>query len=177
MFQGSPTYTGTNSMYIVKESKYYHIFSLYSLQGWYNVLWLRRLVYEQSFSCYWCMYFMIMNCLFINFFIFFRVAVSRSKDVPPFGPNIPAGAKFGKQKAFADFLLTKGEECSSFYRNWRGAPLKQFYWLMCGCRQKSSFKRCIYFKLCTFEIRMWKIWLKIHSSHANVLEQKKNFDI
>lgn len=40
----------------------------------------------------------------------FRVAISRSKDVPPFGPNIPAGAKFGKQKAFADFLLTKGEK-------------------------------------------------------------------
>ena len=41
---------------------------------------------------------------------FLRVAVSRSKDVPPFGPNIPAGAKFGKQKAFADFLLTKGKD-------------------------------------------------------------------
>ena len=40
----------------------------------------------------------------------FRVAVSRSKDVPPFGPNVPAGAKFGKQKAFADFLLTKGKK-------------------------------------------------------------------
>lgn len=38
---------------------------------------------------------------------YYRVAVSRSKDVPPFGPNIPAGAKFGKTKAFADFLLTK----------------------------------------------------------------------
>ena len=38
-----------------------------------------------------------------------RVAVSRSKDVPPFGPPIPAGAKFGKQKAFANFLLTKGK--------------------------------------------------------------------
>lgn len=38
---------------------------------------------------------------------YYRVAISRSKDVPPFGPNIPAGAKFGKQKAFADFLLTK----------------------------------------------------------------------
>lgn len=54
---------------------------------------------------------MIINCLFI----FFSVAVSRSKDVPPFGPNIPAGAKFGKQKAFADFLLSKGEEFSSLY--------------------------------------------------------------
>lgn len=42
-------------------------------------------------------------------FIIFRVAVSRSKDVPPFGPNIPVGAKFGKQRAFADFLLTKGD--------------------------------------------------------------------
>ena len=41
--------------------------------------------------------------------IIFRVAVSRSKDVPPFGPNIPVGAKFGKQRAFADFLLTKGD--------------------------------------------------------------------
>jgi len=45
-----------------------------------------------------------------NLFFLCRVAISRSKDVPPFGPNIPAGAKFGKQKAFADFLLTKGEE-------------------------------------------------------------------
>ena len=44
----------------------------------------------------------------------YRVAVSRSKDVPPFGPNIPAGAKFGKQKAFADFLLTKGKK-KAFY--------------------------------------------------------------
>lgn len=44
-------------------------------------------------------------------FPYCRVAVSRSKDVPPFGPNIPAGAKFGKQKAFADFLLTKGKGC------------------------------------------------------------------
>ncbi|XP_015753678.1 PREDICTED: signal-induced proliferation-associated 1-like protein 1 isoform X3 [Acropora digitifera] len=38
---------------------------------------------------------------------YYKVAVSRSKDVPPFGPNIPVGAKFGKQRAFADFLLTK----------------------------------------------------------------------
>ena len=51
-------------------------------------------------------YFLFVCCTY------FRVAVSRSKDVPPFGPNIPAGAKFGKQKAFADFLLTKGKECS-----------------------------------------------------------------
>lgn len=70
-----------------------------------------KLVHEPSFSYYWCIYFMIINCLFI----FFSVAVSRSKDVPPFGPNIPAGAKFGKQKAFADFLLSKGEEFSSLY--------------------------------------------------------------
>lgn len=44
-----------------------------------------------------------------HLYIIFRVAVSRSKDVPPFGPNIPVGAKFGKQRAFADFLLTKGD--------------------------------------------------------------------
>ncbi|EDO42942.1 predicted protein, partial [Nematostella vectensis] len=38
---------------------------------------------------------------------YYRVAMSRSKDVPPFGPPIPAGPKFGKQKAFANFLLAK----------------------------------------------------------------------
>ena len=52
----------------------------------------------------------------------FRVAVSRSKDVPPFGPNIPAGAKFGKQKAFADFLLTKGKAVFSPGRGLAGFP-------------------------------------------------------
>jgi len=51
---------------------------------------------------------------FVCFLTFLRVAVSRSKDVPPFGPNIPAGAKFGKQKAFADFLLTKGKDFGLF---------------------------------------------------------------
>ena len=37
------------------------------------------------------------------------VAVTRSKDVPPFGPSIPEGATFNKGKDFADFLIVKGE--------------------------------------------------------------------
>lgn len=37
----------------------------------------------------------------------YRVAVSRSKDVPTFGPQIPHGAVFPKSKAFRDFILTK----------------------------------------------------------------------
>ena len=49
------------------------------------------------------------NCQMNNLFSCCRVAVSRSKDVPPFGPPIPSGAKFGKQKAFANFLLAKGK--------------------------------------------------------------------
>lgn len=35
------------------------------------------------------------------------MAVSRSKEVPVFGPPIHAGATFPKGKAFADFLLAK----------------------------------------------------------------------
>jgi hypothetical protein len=47
---------------------------------------------------------------FLPFFSeYHRVSVSRSKDVPPFGPPIPASSKFGKQKAFANFLLTKSK--------------------------------------------------------------------
>ncbi|XP_075043185.1 signal-induced proliferation-associated 1-like protein 3 isoform X1 [Mixophyes fleayi] len=37
----------------------------------------------------------------------YRVAVTRSKDVPPFGPPIPNGVKFRKSDVFRDFLLAK----------------------------------------------------------------------
>ncbi len=37
-----------------------------------------------------------------------RVAVSRSTDIPFFGPPIPEGAIFDKNDTFTDFLLTKG---------------------------------------------------------------------
>ena len=35
------------------------------------------------------------------------MAVTRSKDVPPFGPPIPSGIPFRKSDAFRDFLLAK----------------------------------------------------------------------
>ena len=37
----------------------------------------------------------------------YQVAVSRSKEVPIFGPPIPVGATFAKSKHFVDFLLSK----------------------------------------------------------------------
>lgn len=37
----------------------------------------------------------------------YRVAVSRSKEVPIFGPPVPQGATFAKGKTFADFVLAK----------------------------------------------------------------------
>uniref|UniRef100_A0A0A9ZCU3 Signal-induced proliferation-associated 1-like protein 2 n=1 Tax=Lygus hesperus TaxID=30085 RepID=A0A0A9ZCU3_LYGHE len=37
----------------------------------------------------------------------YRVSVTRSKEVPAFGPPIPEGALFPKSKAFAEFLLAK----------------------------------------------------------------------
>ncbi|XP_058789822.1 signal-induced proliferation-associated 1-like protein 2 isoform X2 [Phymastichus coffea] len=37
----------------------------------------------------------------------YRVSVSRSKEVPVFGPPVPAGATFSKGKHFADFILAK----------------------------------------------------------------------
>ncbi|XP_076239000.1 signal-induced proliferation-associated 1-like protein 2 [Calliopsis andreniformis] len=37
----------------------------------------------------------------------YSVAVSRSKEVPIFGPPVPPGATFTKGKAFADFILAK----------------------------------------------------------------------
>lgn len=39
----------------------------------------------------------------------YSVAVSRSKDVPPFGPPVPKGACFSKCAEFHDWLLTKSE--------------------------------------------------------------------
>jgi len=35
------------------------------------------------------------------------VAVTRSKDVPPFGPPVPSGVTFRKSDVFRDFLLAK----------------------------------------------------------------------
>ncbi|KOC68991.1 Signal-induced proliferation-associated 1-like protein 2 [Habropoda laboriosa] len=37
----------------------------------------------------------------------YSVAVSRSKEVPIFGPPVPPGATFARGKAFADFILAK----------------------------------------------------------------------
>ncbi|NXS58252.1 SI1L3 protein, partial [Brachypteracias leptosomus] len=37
----------------------------------------------------------------------YSVAVTRSKDVPPFGPPIPLGVTFRKSETFRDFLLAK----------------------------------------------------------------------
>ncbi|XP_067682950.1 signal-induced proliferation-associated 1-like protein 2 isoform X2 [Haliotis asinina] len=37
----------------------------------------------------------------------YRVSVTRSKDVPPFGPPIPENASFTKSAEFVDFLLAK----------------------------------------------------------------------
>ncbi|KAK0174637.1 hypothetical protein PV327_010391 [Microctonus hyperodae] len=37
----------------------------------------------------------------------YTVAVSRSKEVPIFGPPVPSGATFNKGKSFADFILAK----------------------------------------------------------------------
>lgn len=45
--------------------------------------------------------------LLTKFFKNFSVAVSRSKEVPVFGPPIHQGATFPKGKAFSDFLLAK----------------------------------------------------------------------
>lgn len=39
----------------------------------------------------------------------YSISVSRCKDVPQFGPPIPAGATFPKSKDFRDFLLTKSK--------------------------------------------------------------------
>lgn len=45
------------------------------------------------------------NCIF--FLSISSVGVSRSKDVPPFGPPIPKGVTFPKSAVFRDFLLAK----------------------------------------------------------------------
>ncbi|XP_062844788.1 signal-induced proliferation-associated 1-like protein 2 [Trichomycterus rosablanca] len=38
---------------------------------------------------------------------YYRVAVTRSKDIPLFGPLFPKGARFPRSQAFRDFLLAK----------------------------------------------------------------------
>ena len=45
----------------------------------------------------------------------FRVAVSRSQDVPDFGPPIPPDSVFKSNKAFRDFLLSKGRQTPSCF--------------------------------------------------------------
>ena len=45
----------------------------------------------------------------VSIYFLFSIAISRSKDVPPFGPSIPEYARFPKSAEFAQFLLAKGE--------------------------------------------------------------------
>ena len=45
-----------------------------------------------------------------NLYLNCSVSVSRSKDVPPFGPPFPDGAMFPKSPEFVEFLLTKGDK-------------------------------------------------------------------
>ena len=42
------------------------------------------------------------------------IAVTRSKDVPTFGPHFTDGALFKRGPDFAEFLLTKGKICLYF---------------------------------------------------------------
>ncbi|KAJ8348179.1 hypothetical protein SKAU_G00267680 [Synaphobranchus kaupii] len=46
---------------------------------------------------------------------YYRVAVTRSKDIPLFGPLFPKGARFPRSPAFRDFLLAKAvnAECAA----------------------------------------------------------------
>lgn len=44
----------------------------------------------------------------------YSIAVTRSKDVPPFGPHIPENAMFPRSDQFAEFLLAK----SNCYFTW-----------------------------------------------------------
>ena len=46
-------------------------------------------------------------CVFLMKPNYFSIAVTRSKNVPMFGPPIPAGAVFSKGSTFTKFLLTK----------------------------------------------------------------------
>ncbi len=39
--------------------------------------------------------------------VFHRVSVSRSQDIPFFGPTIPEDAAFDKNEIFREFMLTK----------------------------------------------------------------------
>ncbi len=39
--------------------------------------------------------------------VFHRVSVSRSQDIPFFGPPIPEDAAFDKNEIFREFMLTK----------------------------------------------------------------------
>ena len=43
-------------------------------------------------------------------FLSFRVAVSRSNDVPYFGPAIPETGTFQKSEKFRNFILAKCEQ-------------------------------------------------------------------
>ena len=48
-------------------------------------------------------------CSVGNEFLFcFSIAVSRSKNVPPFGPTFAKDVRFEKSSTFRDFLLVKG---------------------------------------------------------------------
>ena len=58
------------------------------------------------------------------------IAVSRSKNVPMFGPPIPATALFSKSSAFTKFLLTKIINAEQAAHRWEEQLVMNYKWLM-----------------------------------------------
>lgn len=67
---------------------------------------LLLVAYSEMWIYVTCLIFILSQCI-ISLFPFPSVGVSRSKDVPPFGPPIPKGVTFPKSAVFRDFLLAK----------------------------------------------------------------------
>ncbi|KAG7462830.1 hypothetical protein MATL_G00188900 [Megalops atlanticus] len=73
----------------------------------------------------------------------YSVAVSRSKDVPPFGPPIPKGVTFPKSAVFRDFLLAK-EYLKDLAENFAGTATidsaVKFSFITLGAKKKEKSK-------------------------------------
>lgn len=87
---------------------------------------------------------------------FWRIAVSRAKDVPAFGPPLPAGATYPKCAEFHDFLLTKSMSCFFLDVTWGDA--------LCRVREGSYLVRA---EFCKY-IRCFELISSLYSIFVSV---------
>ena len=100
-----------------------------------------------------------------------RVAVSRSCDVPYFGPPIPESGTFQKSEKFRNFLLTKCKMIQIMINFCKHGVLLNHFWIMALFLSLFSQWSMLVMLLC--KVKSYILWLPGHVNNTSVICVKR----